>query len=392
MTYPIRPLEEHLFAPGPKRILALDGGGLRGILTLGYLERLEAILRERHGGSKDFRLAHYFDLIAGTSTGSIIAACLCLGLSVAEVVQLYSSFGRRVFTRSWLRQGILRARYDRRRLIHELKNVFGEQTLGSPQLQTGLLVVSKRLDTGSAWPLTNNPRGRYFEAPLEESTISNADYPLWQVVRASTAAPSFFDPENITIAEQPGKAPIRGDFVDGGVSTANNPALQAFMVATLAGYRLQWPASAEQLLLVSLGTGQVTRKNKPSEVAAAGALKALLSLMDDCADLVEVMLQWMSQSPTQREIDSEIGNLSQDLLGGKPLLSYLRYNTALDESNVLQLYPAAPRSLIPQLAKMDATKTMDFLQELGRLAAAHQVMDDHLPRSFDLLAPAKCDV
>jgi predicted acylesterase/phospholipase RssA len=392
MTYSIRPLEEHLFGPGPKRILALDGGGLRGILTLGYLERLEAILRERHGGSNDFRLAHYFDLIAGTSTGSIIAACLCLGLSVAEVVQLYSSFGRRVFTRSWFRQGILRARYDRRRLIHELKNVFGEQTLGSPQLQTGLLVVSKRLDTGSAWPLTNNPRARYFEAPQESSTISNADYPLWQVVRASTAAPSFFDPENITIAEQPGKAPISGDFVDGGVSTANNPALQAFMVATLAGYRLQWSASAEQLLLVSLGTGQVTRKNKPSEVAAAGALKALLSLMDDCADLVEVMLQWMSQSPTQREIDSEIGYLSQDLLGGKPLLSYLRYNTALDESNVLQLYPAAPRSLIPQLAKMDATETMDCLQELGRLAAAHQMMDDHLPRSFDLLAPAKCDV
>ena len=67
MAYKIRTRDEHFFNDaGPKRILALDGGGLRGILTLSYLAEIESLLRQRHGGSNDFRLAHYFDLIAGT--------------------------------------------------------------------------------------------------------------------------------------------------------------------------------------------------------------------------------------------------------------------------------------------------------------------------------------
>src|SRR5262245_45299303 len=67
MPYKIRGRDEHYASDGaPKRILALDGGGLRGILTLGILQRIEDILRERHGAGDDFRLSHYFDLIAGT--------------------------------------------------------------------------------------------------------------------------------------------------------------------------------------------------------------------------------------------------------------------------------------------------------------------------------------
>ena len=74
-------VEQHLFSPGPKRILALDGGGVRGILTLAILERMEALLRERSSTPNSFRLCDYFDLIGGTSTGSIIASGLALGLS-----------------------------------------------------------------------------------------------------------------------------------------------------------------------------------------------------------------------------------------------------------------------------------------------------------------------
>jgi uncharacterized protein len=68
-------LLERLLAPGPKRVLALDGGGIRGILSLGFLARMEALLRGRHG-RPGLVLADYFDLIGGTSTGSIIAAGL----------------------------------------------------------------------------------------------------------------------------------------------------------------------------------------------------------------------------------------------------------------------------------------------------------------------------
>jgi patatin-like phospholipase/acyl hydrolase len=90
-------LEEHFAAGGPKRILALDGGGIRGILSLGFLLRIEEILRERHGNDPAFRLSHYFDLIAGTSTGSIIAALLAQGESVQEVIQLFWNWRTRCF-------------------------------------------------------------------------------------------------------------------------------------------------------------------------------------------------------------------------------------------------------------------------------------------------------
>src|SRR5262249_52434112 len=153
-------------------------------------------------------------------------------------------------------------------------------------------------------------------------TIGNSEYPLWQVVRASTAAPSYFDPERITIASSPGVAPVVGEFIDGGVSPFNNPALLAVMYATLGGYRIGWPTGADRLLVVSVGTGASDPTVKPSKLAAQGALKALLSLMEDCAALQETLLQWMSSSRTARPIDSELGDLGQDLVAGAAAISY----------------------------------------------------------------------
>lgn len=72
-----------------------------------------------------------------------------------------------------------------------------------------------------------------------------------KVVRASTAAPSYFDPEPITIASEKGKKAVIGTFVDGGVSPFNNPSFQAFLYVTLSDYHVQWGTGAEQLLLVS---------------------------------------------------------------------------------------------------------------------------------------------
>ncbi|MEM7025157.1 MAG: patatin-like phospholipase family protein, partial [Pseudomonadota bacterium] len=110
MAYTRRTLRQHFQASGPKRILSLDGGGLRGIVTLAYLQKIEALLKERHGGDKNFRLSHYFDLIAGTSTGAIIAAALALDWSVEDLTDLYLRLGKDVFQRSRWRKGILRAR------------------------------------------------------------------------------------------------------------------------------------------------------------------------------------------------------------------------------------------------------------------------------------------
>lgn len=387
MPYTILTRDQHFQNGGPKRILALDGGGLRGILTLGILRRVEQVLRERHGDDPDFRLCHYFDLIAGTSTGAIIAAALALGMRVEEVIGHYQQLGRDVFKKDWLRKGIVRARYDEDELVSQLKRVFGkDRTLGDTDIKTGLLIVTKRLDTGSPWPLGNNPKGRYFRAKPNDTWISNGDYPLWKVVRASTAAPSYFDPEPITIASQPGKNKVVGTFVDGGVSPFNNPSLQAFMYATIDGYKVNWKTGADQLLLVSAGTGAADPSQMPSRVAAKGALRALFSLMDDCASLVETMMQWMSASPTAREIDREIKALAPDLLGGAPLLSYLRYNASLVAADVQPLLPGLPAKQIESLGAMDNPSNLDALLQLGEAAGKQQVNGNDFPAAFDIQA------
>lgn len=385
MSYRILTRDEHFQVPGPKRILALDGGGLRGMLTLGFLRQIENILRARHGGDAGFRLCHYFDLIAGTSTGAIIAAALATGMSVEDVIGHYQRLGREVFSKDWFRDGVVRARFDEATLATHLKRVFGEnRTLGDESIQTGLLIMTKRLDTGSPWPLGNNPRGRYFKAAPTSTWISNAEYPLWKVVRASTAAPVYFDPERIPIASEEGKKPVTGTFVDGGVSPFNNPSFQAFMYATIDGYNVRWKTGPEEMLLVSAGTGASDPSRTPSQIAAGGAIKALLSLMDDCAALVETVMQWMSSSPTARMIDREIGDLRGDLVAGVPLLSYLRYDVTLTQEEVLALCRGLSPAQVESLRKMDKPENMDALLELGEAAGREKVKAGDFPAAFDM--------
>jgi predicted acylesterase/phospholipase RssA len=349
------------------------------------LKKVEDELRQRHGNDNGFRLCHYFDLIAGTSTGSIIAASLAIGWTIEEITKKYFDLGARVFQRSLLRQGFIRAKYDEGRLIEELKAVFGpDTTLGSNTLETGLLIVIKRLDSGSPWPVSNNPKGKYFGS-RDGGVIGNGDYKLWQAVRASTAAPDYFEPERITIAQLPGHAPVYGDFVDGGVSPFNNPALQAFMYATLDGYRINWSAGKDKILVVSVGTGAADPAVRRSEIAAAHALRSLLSIMDDCAALQETVLQWMSESPTARHIDSEIEELHGDLAGGTPLLSYVRYNLDLAPKAIIELLGDEAKTIpMENLTAMDAPENMTALHRLGVAGGERQVLAGHFAPAFDL--------
>ncbi len=377
--------DQHFTTSGPKRILSLDGGGLRGIVTLGYLQRVENLLRERHDGDEQFRLAHYFDLIAGTSTGSIIAAGLALGMSVQELTDLYIQLGRDVFHKSLWRKGILRARYNHEKLSKHLQSILGSDlTLGSPTLQTGLLVMTKRMDTGSPWPLGNNPKGKYFRAAAGDDWISNEDFPLWQVVRASTAAPSYFKPEKITISRKRGGKPIRGEFVDGGVSPFNNPTLQAFMYATLDGYRIGWETGADELLVISVGTGRGNPGKEPTWITAKGAMQSLLSLMDDSAALVETMAQWMSTGDTHRDIDGDMGTLIDDRIGRIPQFTYARYDLSFLRDDIDGLKPGVTDRTLKTLTEMDEPANMALLKELADVDAHSKVAQKHFPAAFDL--------
>ena len=386
----IRTRDQHLFGPGPKRILALDGGGVRGILTLQYLKRLEALLRERCGNDPAFRLSHYFDLIGGTSTGSIIATGLALGWTVDKLETLYNELAEQVFRKSIWRQGILQAKFPRTPLMKALTAQFGDRTLGSEDLQTGLMIMTKRLDTGSPWPLMNNPKGRYFN-PVNKTgkTIPNKDFLLREVVRASTAAPHYFNPERLKISSEADGTFLEGAFVDGGVSPHNNPGLQLLLMATVEGYGLKWPTGSDQLLLVSVGTGAQEIRLSTQEImdmsSAKVSLQALTSLMNDCDAMNQAILQWMSRSSTAWKIDREIGDLQNDVLGGRELFSYLRYNVVLDREwlkDNLQIDIKA--SVVKGLQEMDKPKNMGQLALLGITASLIQMQPQHFSARFDV--------
>ena len=389
-----RSLDDHLFAPGPKRILALDGGGVRGALTLSYLERIETMLRERTGGDASFRLSDYFDLIGGTSTGSIIATGLALGFPVSTLKDLYRTLATSVFEKPPYRFGVLVPKFARQPLVDALMQHFGEQVLGSPQLRTGLMIMTKRLDTGSPWPLHNNPKGRYFNERPKSAAIANRHFLLWQIVRASTAAPHYFEPERLQVATDHDGRYVDGAFVDGGVSPFNNPSLQMLMLATLEGYKLQWPLGLDKMLLVSVGTGDGEEALAADSVmkmtAAEQAMRSLAALMTDCDALVRTMMQWLGQTTTGSVIDREIGDLSHDTLGGQKWLSYVRYNATLEgEWLRRQLSLDIEDVDAANLRAMDDPGNVDLLASVGAMAAAVQVRPDHFPEPFDVTAPAQ---
>jgi hypothetical protein len=385
-----RTFEQHLDADGtPKRILSLDGGGLRGMLTLQVLRRIEGLLQARFN-DQNMRLCDYFDLIAGTSTGAIIAAGLALGMTIDEIEEHYLILSNKVFKRSFWRRGVLQESYDAADVGAALRKVFGTGTLSRKDFRTGLLVVAKRLDTGSTWVLTNHPRSRYFALnPDRPNTIPNSEYPLWQVVRASTAAPTFFSPEKISIHSNasPEREDIEGFFVDGGCSPHNNPALQAVITATMEGYRFNWQAGADKLLLLSVGTGKsnpaVETRGLFAGLAAAQGVLALKSLMEDCSDLVETMLQWFSSpSATSREIDRDMEHC-KPALGGQPLITYHRYNALFTKAWFKQVLGRdVDASYLDNMQEMDRPQNLDALSDLGTVVAA-TVLPEHLPKNFD---------
>jgi hypothetical protein len=155
----------------------------------------------------------------------------------------------------------------------------------------------------------------------------------------------------------------------------------------MEGYGLQWPVGPENILLVSVGTGR-----KPAQGRAGGktpsvqmALQALMSILDDCDWLNQTLLQWMSQSPTAWDIDAEVGDLRNDLLGGRALLSYLRY-TVLFDADWLRSHAGIELTAkqVEALAALDASENLELLARVGALAAERQVQEQHFSRRFDL--------
>jgi len=308
-----------------------------------------------------------------------------LGFSAARLVDLYLTLSREGFSRKRWMGGMLVPKFRGQAVADVIRSQFGEETLGSDRIRCGLAILAKRLDSGSVWVFHNHPRGRYF-APedAEGACIPNRDLGLAALLRASTAAPTYFEPEFIEVARG-----VRGAFVDGGVSPHNNPALMLMMTATLEGYGFRWPLGADRLMVVSVGTGSPAHAHKSEALsrmpAALMAVQALQSMMQDCNWLVQALLQWMSKSPTAWSIDGEMGDLNGDhLAGANPLLHYLRYDAVLWaewlESRLgLKFDPVE----LTAISALDRPELAAQLLDIGRRAAEIQVLPAHFPGSFD---------
>ena len=360
----------------PKRLLSMDGGGLRGALSLEILAAIETGLRDRYG-RPGLVLADYFDYIAGTSTGAIIAAALALGQPVDEVRRRYESLGRKVFAKRFLPMQ-LRSRYKDEPLRKELDDFFGpHRTLGDPELRTLMLVVMHNTVTDSPWPLSNCTLAKYNRA--DRNLISppdrNLDIPLAPLVRASTAAPIYFEPQTLQIG--------RNEFLfqDGGVTPFNNPALLLFLMATLPEYGLRWPVGADQLLLVSVGTGSaaaVHPKLRSGKVTLAFNARNLPPVFMNGASVSQDLLcRSLGRCRAGRQIDREFGaRLDAAGVSGDSMFSYVRYDADLSDE-ALKAFGVDDPKRRKGVRKLDAVKEVPLLQELGRHAAADVDLDRH---------------
>lgn len=140
-------------------------------------------------GTSGGKLCNSFDYIAAASTGAIIAAGLARGMTTAQLIDFYRSAGKEMFEPAWLIESI-KYFYTADPLKAQLQSVFGPETNLEPNnLQCLLWVVTKNVTTDSPWPISSNPEAKYNAL---ERPDCNLKIPLWQLVRASTAAPVYF--------------------------------------------------------------------------------------------------------------------------------------------------------------------------------------------------------
>ena len=154
----------------------------------------------------------------------------------------------------------LQYQYKSEPLALQLKSVFGQQQRSAHRRSKrccSLSCATRR--PNSPWPISNNPFAKYNDAT---HPACNLHFPLWQLVRASTAAPTYFPPEVINCGGKPFV------FVDGGVTMYNNPAFQMFLMATVDRYwihappeRRGWKTGIDKMLIVSVGTGTSAGEN-----------------------------------------------------------------------------------------------------------------------------------
>jgi hypothetical protein len=378
-------LGARLARSGPRKLLAIDGGGIRGVLSLKILEKIERLLIEASHRA-DYRLADYFDYVAGTSTGGIIAAGIALGMSVKEILDFYRTNGAAMFDKAGI-MSRLQYQYKSEPLALQLQQVFGATTtLGAAEVESLLLLVMRNATTDSPWPVSNNPFAKYNDL---KHGACNLHFPLWQLVRASTAAPTYFPPEVIDCGGKP------FIFVDGGVTMYNNPAFQMFLMATVDRYWASapaenrgWKTGVDDMLIVSIGTGTSAGENyslRPDEMnlifnATTIPSALMYAALNEQDFLCRVFGDCIAGPLLDREVNDMIG--SHGPLD-KKLFRYIRYNAELTREGLAALGCGGIEPT--RVQKLDSIEALDDLQKIGSAVAAQRLKAEHF--NFEVFKP-----
>jgi len=211
--------------------IAIDGGGIRGVIVTRALSMLERHLKQP--------VHNLFRLAAGTSTGSIISAGIGAGLTAAQLHRLYISLGDTIFSKSWrtILWPLTRFRYPNEPLATALHEYIGDKKMGdfwSASPATDVVITT--------FDLINNKT--CFVKPWKP------DYQEWPVIMAvlaSSSVPTYFPV-------------VAGRYVDGGVGSYANP---CYLAAYEAKFCLQW--DTKETTLISLGTGRDPQSVKPEQ-------------------------------------------------------------------------------------------------------------------------------
>ncbi len=205
-------------------ILALDGGGTRGIYIAQLLAQVEHAF--------DVRIKDCFDLIAGTSTGAIIAGAVVSDVPMDEIVQLFESEAPEIFRKRWYRNPLFFSKYSNEKLAQIIAHHIPATPLS--QISTPLMITSSEIATSELHIFRSN----YLEK-LGKSEYSDGDVCLRDAIVASCAAPTFFAPKN-----------IKGYLLADGGLWANNPSIAALTEA-VTNFKKQ----LKHLRIISIGTG-----------------------------------------------------------------------------------------------------------------------------------------
>jgi uncharacterized protein len=304
------------------KVLSIDGGGIRGLIPALVLAEIE-----RRTGR---RIADMFDLIAGTSTGGILATALARRgaddrplYSAEEVADLYVTEGPKIFDRSLVKtvtslDGLIDEKYDDKGLNAALATFLGDARL--KDVLTDVLITAYDL----------HDRFAFFFRSSRARTDETYDFSLAQAARATSAAPTYFEPVEVT----DGAGARTYALVDGGVF-AVNPAMCAHAEVVGAGAELE--------VLASLGTGSQTKRFEFDDAKDWGAIEWVRPLLDMVFDGVA------------DTVDFEAATLAKDRY--QRFQAALRYSSdALDdasESNLRRLEGDAERLIAERTADIE---------------------------------------